>query len=133
MGWSNSSSPGGCCPGPAPSRAAGMAGQLLAGERGPILRVVGLSKAFGGIQAINRCSLEVLEGSVSGLIGPNGSGKTTLFNALTGMVRPDAGAAFFHGHKITSLKPHAIIRLGLARTFQITRLFPKMTVWENLR
>jgi ABC-type branched-subunit amino acid transport system ATPase component len=107
--------------------------ETRADERPVVLSVEAISKAFGGIQAVSRCSLGVVEGSVTGLIGPNGSGKTTLFNILTGMERPDAGHARFRDRRITGLAPHEIVRLGLARTFQITRVFPKLTVLENLR
>ena len=98
-----------------------------------ILRVENISKLFGGVHAVERCSLEVSRGSITGLIGPNGSGKTTLFNVLTGMTQADDGSTYFLDHKINGLKPHAIFNLGMSRTFQITRVFKKMTVMENLR
>jgi branched-chain amino acid transport system ATP-binding protein len=99
----------------------------------PILRVENISKLFGGVHAVERCSLEVGRGSITGLIGPNGSGKTTRFNVLTGMTRSDDGTTYFLNRKINGLKPHAILNLGMSRTFQITRVFKKMTVMENLR
>ncbi len=103
-------------------------------DDGPtVLRVEGVSKAFGGIQAVAGCSLAVHDGSVTGLIGPNGSGKTTLFNILTGMERPDAGDVRFRERRISGLSPHEIVWLGLARTFQLTRIFARLTVLENFR
>jgi branched-chain amino acid transport system ATP-binding protein len=99
----------------------------------PILRVNRLRKSFGGVAAVNDCTLSVGSGTVTGLIGPNGSGKTTLFNLLTGVLPADSGEVRFAGTDIIGLKPHEIFRLGMSRTFQITRLFPKMTVLENLR
>jgi branched-chain amino acid transport system ATP-binding protein len=107
--------------------------RALPGDQPPLLKVESVSRAFGGIQAVNRCSLRVARGSITGLIGPNGSGKTTLFNIITGMERTDEGAVYFRDRPITGLKAHEIVRSGLARTFQITRLFPKLTVEENLR
>jgi ABC-type branched-subunit amino acid transport system ATPase component len=100
---------------------------------GPVLRVHGVSKLFGGVRAVDDCHVTVAEGSITGLIGPNGSGKTTLFNVITGMARADGGATYFRGRSILGLKPHEIFQLGMSRTFQITRVFRKMTVMENLR
>jgi ABC-type branched-subunit amino acid transport system ATPase component len=98
-----------------------------------ILEISRLKKSFGGVAAVNECTMTVGRGTVTGLIGPNGSGKTTLFNLLTGMLPADGGRVRFAGTNILGMKPHAIFRLGMSRTFQITRLFPKMTVLENLR
>lgn len=103
-----------------------------AGDPDIALRGENVSKAFGGLQAVNRCSLEVRSLSISGLIGPNGSGKSTLFNIVTGVIPPDSGEVFLRGQKITRLSPHVIVRKGIARTFQITRLFSKMTALENI-
>lgn len=100
---------------------------------GDVLRVEGVSKSFGGVQAVGNCSMTVAERSITGLIGPNGSGKTTLFNLITGMAQANAGATYFRGRNILGLKPHEIFQLGMSRTFQITRVFRKMTVFENLR
>jgi ABC-type branched-subunit amino acid transport system ATPase component len=100
---------------------------------GSVLRVEGVSKSFGGVRAVGKCHMTVAERSITGLIGPNGSGKTTLFNVITGMMQADAGATYFRGRNILGLKPHEIFRLGMSRTFQITRVFRKMTVMENLR
>jgi ABC-type branched-subunit amino acid transport system ATPase component len=98
-----------------------------------IVEIHRLKKSFGGVVAVNDCTMAVRRGSITGLIGPNGSGKTTLFNLLTGILPADGGSVRFAGTDILGLKPHAIFRLGMSRTFQITRLFPKMTVFENLR
>lgn len=97
-----------------------------------MLQVENLTKAFGGIKAVDACSIHVERGSITGLIGPNGSGKTTLFNMITGFYRPDAGCVRFNNQPIQNLKPNQICRHGIARTFQITRLFWKMTVLENM-
>jgi len=97
-----------------------------------VLRIEGASKAFGGIHALNGCSLSVNEGEIGGLIGPNGSGKTTLFNVTTGYGKVDAGTITFRGKKITNASPGRIFRLGMGRTFQLTRIFPRLTVVENM-
>ncbi|MGZ3675065.1 MAG: ATP-binding cassette domain-containing protein, partial [Ktedonobacterales bacterium] len=91
-----------------------------------LLEVHGISKAFGGIRALDTCSLTVEQGSITGLIGPNGSGKTTLFNVITGYERPDAGTVTFKGTDVTSAKPSTIFGLGLGRTFQLVRIFPRL-------
>ena len=90
------------------------------------------SKAFGGIQALNTCSISVEQGSITGLIGPNGSGKTTLFNVMTGYERIDSGQVRFQGQTITNAAPDKVFRLGMGRTFQLTRVFPRLTVLENM-
>jgi ABC-type branched-subunit amino acid transport system ATPase component len=97
-----------------------------------LLYTKGISRRFGGIQAVQDCSISVETGSITGLIGPNGSGKTTLFNLITGVYSPNEGNAFFNGKCITNLPPSKICREGLSRTFQITRLFWEMTVLENM-
>ena len=99
---------------------------------GVVLDVRGVSKRFGGIQAVNSASLAIREGIVTGVIGPNGSGKSTLFNLVTGLDHPDSGEIHFNGRDIAQLGPDRINRLGIGRTFQLTRLFGKMTVHENL-
>jgi branched-chain amino acid transport system ATP-binding protein len=98
----------------------------------PKLRVAGLSKAFGGIRAVHDCSFDVDPGTVVGLIGPNGSGKTTCLNALTGIYTPTRGTAHFRGTPILGRPPHAITALGIARTFQNVRLFPHLSVVDNV-
>ncbi len=97
-----------------------------------LLQATGISKAFGGIQALNACSISVEQGSITGLIGPNGSGKTTLFNVITGYERQDAGQVEFNGVDISRSGPSRIFELGVGRTFQLTRIFPRLTVTENM-
>jgi neutral amino acid transport system ATP-binding protein len=98
----------------------------------PLLEVQKVSKAFGGIQALDACSLTVEQGTIAGLIGPNGSGKTTLFNIMTGYERVDTGMVQFQGRTITDLPPDKVFQLGVGRTFQLTRIFPRLTVLENM-
>jgi len=97
-----------------------------------LLRVEGVCKAFGGVQALNGCALEVERGSIGGLIGPNGSGKTTLFNVITGYERVDDGEVYLNDRKITNLAPDKVFALGIGRTFQLTRVFARLTVMENM-
>jgi len=91
-----------------------------------------VSKAFGGLQALSDCSLSVPKGSIAGLIGPNGSGKTTLFNVMTGYDRCNGGEIRFDGQPITRATPERVFALGVGRTFQITRLFFRLSVLENM-
>ncbi len=97
-----------------------------------LLEVQDVSKAFGGIQALDTCSISVEQGSITGLIGPNGSGKTTLFNVMTGYEQVDSGQIRFQGEAITNMPPDKVFRLGIGRTFQLTRIFPRLTVLENM-
>jgi branched-chain amino acid transport system ATP-binding protein len=97
-----------------------------------LLDLQGVSRRFGGLNAVNDVSLVVEEGEILGLIGPNGAGKTTLINLITGVHPATAGKVYFERRDITRLKPYQIARLGLARTFQIVQPFPKMTVLENV-
>ena len=97
-----------------------------------LLYTKGISRRFGGIQAVQDCNISIQPGSITGLIGPNGSGKTTLFNLITGVYVPDEGEAYFNSQRITKLPPSKICHAGLSRTFQITRLFWEMTVLENM-
>ena len=97
-----------------------------------LIEVEGISKAFGGVHALSTCDLEVPEGSISGLIGPNGSGKTTLFNVITGYERASAGEVRFAGNAITNASPDRVFKLGIGRTFQLTRIFARLTVLENM-
>ena len=97
-----------------------------------LLRTEGVSKAFGGVQALSDCSIEVEQGSIAGLIGPNGSGKTTLFNMITGYGRVDSGDVYLNDTKITGLAPDKVFALGIGRTFQLTRVFSRLTVMENM-
>ncbi len=98
----------------------------------PLLAVDGVSKRFGGVQALNGLSFEVYPGEIVSLIGPNGAGKTTLFNVATGFSRADAGRITFDGRDVTRDSPEAICRAGLVRTFQASRVFPRMTVIRNV-
>jgi branched-chain amino acid transport system ATP-binding protein len=97
-----------------------------------ILETKHLTKRFGGLVAVNEVSLHVEAGEIVGLIGPNGAGKTTLLNAMSGLNPPTSGEVFFQGKKVTGLPPESMCHLGLSRTFQIPRPFPKMTVLENV-
>ena len=97
-----------------------------------ILEARGLNKAFGGLQAVRQCSFEVSAGSITALIGPNGAGKTTVFDILNGILAPDSGKVLFDGRDVTGLLPHTLTRLGVSRTFQITRGLGEMTVLENM-
>jgi ABC-type branched-subunit amino acid transport system ATPase component len=97
-----------------------------------LLSAQGISKHFGGVNALNLCSLDVEKGSITGLIGPNGSGKTTLFNVITGYVKPDTGTVTFDGRDITNARPDKVFALGVGRTFQLTRIFGRITVLENM-
>lgn len=98
----------------------------------PMLRVDELHKSFGGVAAVDGATFEVGPGSMTALIGPNGAGKTTAFDLISGFVRPDTGHVAYAGRSISRRSPEAIARLGLARTFQLTRVFRAMTVRENL-
>ncbi len=97
-----------------------------------ILEIDNVSKDFGGLRAIDRCSLEVRKGTITGLIGPNGAGKTTLFNVITGLLKPNGGHICFEGARVDGLPPHEIFHRGLVRTFQVPRELKGMTVLENL-
>jgi len=97
-----------------------------------VLKIENLSKDFDGIKAIDDLSFKLQEGKVIALIGPNGAGKTTLFNIITGFLRPDKGRVLFDGKEITSLNPYRISALGIGRTFQNIRLFPQISVLDNV-
>ena len=97
-----------------------------------ILRVDRVSKAFGGLMAVNNVSLEVTRRTITGLIGPNADGKTTLFNLISGLYKAQGGAIYYNGERIHGLPPHRIFHKGICRTFQITRELKLMTVLENL-
>ncbi len=98
---------------------------------GPLLEGKGLTKYFGGLAAVSEVSFQLLSGEILGLIGPNGAGKTTLFNLIAGVYKPSHGKVFFRSRDITGLGPNEICKLGIARTFQITKPFLEMTVLEN--
>ncbi|MFH1752409.1 MAG: ABC transporter ATP-binding protein [archaeon] len=97
-----------------------------------LLQLESLSKSFGGVKAVNNVSFQVKENSITSLIGPNGAGKTTLFNLVSGLMKPDEGKVIFKGEPITGFESHKIAELGLIRTFQLIKLFPSLTVMENL-
>lgn len=97
-----------------------------------LLTITHVAKRFGGITALNDVSLSIARGEIYGLIGPNGAGKTTLFNILTGLYTPSAGAVSFADRQMQGMKPHQVLCLGLARTFQNIRLFANMTALENV-
>jgi branched-chain amino acid transport system ATP-binding protein len=97
-----------------------------------VIDVRNVTKRFGGLSAVNNCSLRVRRGSVTGLIGPNGAGKSTLFNIVAGNIVPDSGQVFFDGRDVTGLPPHKLFARGMLRTFQIAHEFSHMTALENL-
>ncbi|MGI9665821.1 MAG: ABC transporter ATP-binding protein [Acidimicrobiia bacterium] len=98
----------------------------------PLLEINGLRKAFGGVQALDGVNFHVDEGEIVSVIGPNGAGKTSFFNVITGYFEPDEGEIIFRGLNVAGHEPHEITELGIARTFQNVRLFPNMTVLENV-
>jgi branched-chain amino acid transport system ATP-binding protein len=97
-----------------------------------LLEIRGISKAFGGLQAVSNFDLHVKEGDIVGIIGPNGAGKTTVFNLITGFIHPDSGDVLLRGENITRLKPFQVVNRGMARTFQLVDLFKELTVLENM-
>lgn len=101
-------------------------------QDGAILTLERVRKDFGGLRAVDDCSFAVESGKIVGLIGPNGAGKTTLFQLISGVLTPDSGHIYFNDDDVARLRPHQVARRGIGRTFQITRIFPKMTVWENM-
>jgi neutral amino acid transport system ATP-binding protein len=96
------------------------------------LETVDLTKSFGGVTAVDAATVAFQHGKVNALIGPNGSGKTTFFNCVTGMIKPDRGRATYRGRDITGRAPHRIARAGIGRSFQLCRVFPRMTVLDNM-
>ena len=101
-------------------------------NRGAILQVQGLYKAFGGVQAVKDVSFTLFRGDILGIIGPNGAGKTTLVNLITGFVRPDRGGVLLKGKNIKGFPPHRIANLGLVRTFQVMRPYHSLPAFKNL-
>ncbi len=97
-----------------------------------VIVIDNISKQFGGVNALDRCSFRIEAGRITGLIGPNGAGKTTLFNIIAGFIRPSSGRIWLDGEDVTGLPPHRLFHRGLVRTFQIPREFGRMTVLENL-
>ncbi|PYN95043.1 MAG: hypothetical protein DMD89_20315 [Candidatus Rokuibacteriota bacterium] len=110
-----------------------MAGNGVVSPSAPMLEVDGLSRHFGALAALNGVSFEVRPGEIFSVIGPNGAGKSTLFNVITGLHPPTAGRVRFRGDDITGLAPEIINRRGVAKTFQITNIFPEISVVENVR
>jgi ABC-type branched-subunit amino acid transport system ATPase component len=98
-----------------------------------ILQTKGLCKNFGALRAVDYVNLKIARGKVHSIIGPNGAGKTTLFNLLTGFLPVTHGKILFNGTEITNLPPHTISKMGIARSFQITSIFPDLSVHENIR
>ena len=106
--------------------------EAVAHDSSTSLAVAGITKSFGGIQALTDASLSVTKGTITALIGPNGSGKTTMFNCITGFYQPEQGQIYVRGVPIVGRRPSDIVHLGLMRTFQVTRIFRRMTVLENM-
>jgi branched-chain amino acid transport system ATP-binding protein len=98
-----------------------------------ILEIKGLRKSFGGLAAVAGVDLEVQEGHIDSIIGPNGAGKSTLFNLISGYYNCDEGRVFFKGKDITGLTPQKIVKMGMGRSFQVTNIFPKLSVFENIQ
>jgi branched-chain amino acid transport system ATP-binding protein len=98
-----------------------------------ILKVIRLSKSFGGLRAINNVNYEMTAGELSAIIGPNGAGKSTFFNLLTGFHNVDSGEVHYKGRDITNWPPHRIVRLGISRAFQVSNIYPDLTTYENVR
>ncbi len=97
-----------------------------------ILKIKGITKDFGGLRTLDNVDIDVHQNEIVGLIGPNGSGKTTLVNVITGFLPPTSGGVIYKGESITGLKPYEIARRGVVRTFQLTSVFPNLTVEENI-
>jgi len=102
-------------------------------RRRPLLRVESVVKSFDGFRAVNGASLEVKAGEIVAVIGPNGAGKTTLFHLITGHLAPDAGRIRFRGEEIGGMPPHRLCRKGIARSFQVVNIFPRLSVFENVQ
>lgn len=96
------------------------------------VETVELTRSFGGVVAVDAATVTFQHGRINALIGPNGSGKTTFFNCVTGMIKPDSGRAIYRGRDITGKAPHKIARAGIGRSFQLCRVFPRMTVLDNM-
>jgi neutral amino acid transport system ATP-binding protein len=129
--------PGAFHSGDAPRRLAQIALRDLPWEVGvakpdPAVVVDGVTRTFGGLTAVSVDHLEVQRGGITGLIGPNGAGKTTLFNLLTGFDQPDTGTWSFNGQSLGKMSPHKVARLGVVRTFQLTKALSRLTVLQNM-
>ncbi len=99
----------------------------------PVLSIDHLTKFFGGLRAVHDVDMTIMPGQLVGLIGPNGAGKTTIFNMVTGLYVPTSGDVIFNGENLSGLEPHEITRMGIGRTFQNIRLFPNLSVLDNVR
>lgn len=97
------------------------------------LRIDNLAKSFGQLRAVDGVNLQVEQGEIRCIIGPNGAGKTTLFNLITGLLKPDTGKVFFKDEDITGLPPHKIVRKSIGRSFQVSSIYPNLTVFQNIR
>jgi len=104
----------------------------MGAEKEALIKVRDVRKSFGGVQAVNNVSFDLLEGEILGVIGPNGSGKTTLVNLITAFLKPDSGEVFFKDKKLTGLSPYKVAEIGVARTFQIVRPYPSLKAYKNL-
>lgn len=104
----------------------------VAGGGSPLIEIEDVSKAFGGLKAVNHCAFQVRKGGITGLIGPNGAGKSTLFSIIAGFIPPDSGRILLDGRDITGISPYRLFHAGLVRTFQIPHEFSLMSVRENL-
>src|SRR5215217_4426261 len=98
-----------------------------------ILEIRDATKRFGGFTAISKVNLKVEDCATHAIIGPNGAGKTTLFNLVSGLVTPDEGSVSFRGKRLTRMKPHEIVKVGMARSFQKVNVFPRKTAFENVQ
>ncbi|HEX9191538.1 MAG TPA: ABC transporter ATP-binding protein [Candidatus Deferrimicrobiaceae bacterium] len=98
-----------------------------------LLEIRGVVKSFGGVRALQEVTFSVRQGEIRAIIGPNGAGKSTLFNVMTGLFPPDSGEVIFDGERVSGVPPYRIIRKGVGRSFQITNIFPRMTVFENVQ
>jgi ABC-type branched-subunit amino acid transport system ATPase component len=101
-------------------------------DRGDYLDVAGVTKSFGGLQALNDCTFTVTHGQISCLVGPNGAGKTTIFNVITGFLRPESGTVSFQGHLLNGLPSRRVVDLGICRSFQNLRLFTELSALDNV-
>jgi branched-chain amino acid transport system permease protein len=119
-------------PAPLPAELAAGAARRQVASAGPLLQVQGLSRSFGGLRAVSGVSFEVAAGEILGIIGPNGAGKTTLFNLLNGVLSADAGSAVLAGQSMLGRKVHQVCRMGVGRTFQVVRSFPRLPLLDNV-
>ena len=109
-----------------------LAGAQAGATGAPLLEIHGLSKHFGGLRAVDGFDMTVNQGELAGLIGPNGAGKTTVFNTITGLYAPTSGQVIFAGEDVTGLEPHQVTQRGIGRTFQNIRVFPNLSVLDNV-